>query len=549
MFFRSQVSVCSLVVCLACLSSLLLGADPPTEIAQHAAWENRIEAALDAQGEWDFFDAPLKDVCDEIQEKLGIDVVLDLKALEDYGIDSTTPMTLAFKGISNRSFLRLMLRDLELTYTLRNGALWITNWEEAESQLITKVYPVGDLLVRDSTLVESPRDYDSLIETITHTIAPDTWDEVGGPGAVEGIYNAIVVSQTTDIHEQIAELLTICRMIIKRDKADDGTQKTVYLLGEREVSAAIRRALDRPITAEFKDAALRDVVEVLSKTVEIPIVIDTLALEDFGIDTSIPINGQFKDTLLQFVLRRILSEQELVYIIRDEVLVITTPEEGESALVIGLYPVRDLVQTGDEPIIDSLGGTNFDFDTLIATIESTVAPDSWDTVGGPGAIDVFLPVPTLVLAQMQDVHDEIGALLTKLRRAKELEAERVGDAAEPAADVHVLRSYPINVESLEPDDVAKLVVRATDPGTWNDADGTFVQGLGKALVVKHKVSVHRRVQRLLAELRVQSWSAGPSGVGFRCGLQVGDASGNNNAKATGAPAVEPSPRGGGGGFF
>lgn len=35
------------------------------------------------------------------------------------------------------------------------------------------------------------------------------------------------------------------------------------------------------------------------------------------------------------------------------------------------------------------GGTQADFDTLIDLITSTIAPQSWDTVGGPGAIDSF----------------------------------------------------------------------------------------------------------------------------------------------------------------
>ncbi len=35
------------------------------------------------------------------------------------------------------------------------------------------------------------------------------------------------------------------------------------------------------------------------------------------------------------------------------------------------------------------GGSQADFDTLIDLITSTIAPQSWDTVGGPGAIDSF----------------------------------------------------------------------------------------------------------------------------------------------------------------
>jgi len=57
-------------------------------------------------------------------------------------------------------------------------------------------------------------DFDSLIELITTTIAP-TWDEVGGAGAVSPFETnlSLVVSQTQDVHEQIADLLDQLRRL------------------------------------------------------------------------------------------------------------------------------------------------------------------------------------------------------------------------------------------------------------------------------------------------------------------------------------------------
>ncbi|HRX78115.1 MAG TPA: hypothetical protein P5307_03590, partial [Pirellulaceae bacterium] len=94
MLFRSQVPVCLLIVCLAAGSAsesrLALGED--ASILQ-SEWEARIEAALSAKGAWEFVDAPLSEVCAAIQKKLDINVVLDVKSLEDFGIDPGTPIT------------------------------------------------------------------------------------------------------------------------------------------------------------------------------------------------------------------------------------------------------------------------------------------------------------------------------------------------------------------------------------------------------------------------------------------------------------------------
>ncbi|MFV1969214.1 MAG: hypothetical protein ACC628_27650, partial [Pirellulaceae bacterium] len=54
------------------------------------------------------------------------------------------------------------------------------------------------------------------------------------------------------------------------------------------------------------------------------------------------------------------------------------------------------------------GGSLADFDTLIELITATIVPDSWDAVGGPGAIESFDTNLSLVISQTQDVHDQIA---------------------------------------------------------------------------------------------------------------------------------------------
>lgn len=109
--------------------------------------ETRILQALDRETSFDYLDQPLKDVIDDISYTHEIPIVLDTKALEGFGIDTGTPITRTLKGISLRSALRLMLNELELTYVIKDEVLQITTPDEAEAQLITKVYPVGDLVI------------------------------------------------------------------------------------------------------------------------------------------------------------------------------------------------------------------------------------------------------------------------------------------------------------------------------------------------------------------------------------------------------------------
>jgi general secretion pathway protein D len=67
------------------------------------------------------------------------------------------------------------------------------------------------------------------------------------------------------------------------------------------------------------------------------------------------------------------------------------------------------------------GAAMADFDTLIELITSTIAPDTWDEVGGAGAIEPFPVNLSLVISQTQDVHEQIADLLDQLRRLQDLQ--------------------------------------------------------------------------------------------------------------------------------
>ncbi|MCO6455221.1 MAG: general secretion pathway protein GspD [Pirellulaceae bacterium] len=67
------------------------------------------------------------------------------------------------------------------------------------------------------------------------------------------------------------------------------------------------------------------------------------------------------------------------------------------------------------------GGVQADFDSLIELITSTIAPQSWDDVGGPGAIQGFETNLSLVISQTQEIHEQIADLLEQLRRLQDLQ--------------------------------------------------------------------------------------------------------------------------------
>ncbi len=124
-------------------------------ITGDSASERRIAEALSSPLNTtglDFVEAPLEEVVDFLRTEYGIEIQLDQNALDDLGIGSDEPVTVSLRNISLRSAMRIMLKQLELTYIIADEVLLITTEEEAETRLTTKVYSVGDLVIDKTPL-------------------------------------------------------------------------------------------------------------------------------------------------------------------------------------------------------------------------------------------------------------------------------------------------------------------------------------------------------------------------------------------------------------
>ena len=109
--------------------------------------EKRIEAALKSPTQLEFAETPLSDVIDYLKDYHQIEIQLDKKAMDEAGIGSETPVTKNLKGVSLKSALRLMLRDLGLTYVIQDEVLLITTQDVAETKVTARVYSVADLVI------------------------------------------------------------------------------------------------------------------------------------------------------------------------------------------------------------------------------------------------------------------------------------------------------------------------------------------------------------------------------------------------------------------
>ena len=117
------------------------------DLATPGSAEERIFKELETTTGVDFAETPLEEALRELEQVHGIDIYLDRVALDTAQIDPQAPISIELKEISLRSALKLILKELDLTYVIRDEVLQVTTVEEAEANPVTKVYPVGDLVV------------------------------------------------------------------------------------------------------------------------------------------------------------------------------------------------------------------------------------------------------------------------------------------------------------------------------------------------------------------------------------------------------------------
>ncbi len=384
------------------------------KLSPAAERELKVQQALDKPFKMEFLETPLTAVQEYIETESGIRVQIDHYALRDAGIDRATPITLNLRNISLRNGLKFLLNEQRLTYLVDNGTLLITTQEDGQKNLETKCYPVRDLVTRKDAFGEESTDNDSLVELITGIVRGPSWDTVGGAGTVSAFAGTLIASQTAEIQEEVAQLLAVLRQARENPVAKN-VYDSILASGSRIERAAhqrIQAALDRKLDVAFDESPLKEAMDTLDEKTGVLFLIDQRSFREAGIDEASPVTFKQKGIVVRDALKEVLLPLKLTYVIRNEVVLITTLDEASKTMEVRVYPIGDLIHHPD-PLADDVKDEAVD---LIEVIERSCRPGSWDTVGGPGSIKCFSQPEALILSQSAEVHEEIAKLLSDLRK-------------------------------------------------------------------------------------------------------------------------------------
>jgi hypothetical protein len=177
---------------------------------------------------------------------------------------------------------------------------------------------------------------------------------------------------------------------------------------EPESYESLRQKLDKPISAEFVETPLKDIVDYLAAAIGCQIVLDHRSLEEAAISVDTPVTINLRNIKAATLLKRLLASEigRLDFVRRDGFIEISNVTKLETQWEWRIYFARDLPGVTPEAP---------DVSEVIELIQSTIEPSSWQAQGGEGNIVHLQSI--LVIRQSPRVHDRIDELLHATRKA------------------------------------------------------------------------------------------------------------------------------------
>jgi hypothetical protein len=252
---------------------------------------------------------------------------------------------------------------------------------------------------------------------------------------------------------------------------------------EDTIEEKMLRALEKPTNVEWQELPLEDCLSYLAEFHGINIIIDKAATSEEGIALDQPITLRLQGVRLESVLNLVLEPIDLDWVIRDEVLRVTTLAWCEAHPEVRTFEIQPLIEAGHDP------------EELIASIKVCIDPSSWQ--GKDAFAGIAHSGGVLVVRQTQRQHSEIARLLAELEEIAEAEADHHRGGEKQAA--FTVKVYLTGDQPAEK--IAEALLEFVEVKSWKNRGGQGdVRPLNGSVVVNQTASVHRAVHRFLSQI-------------------------------------------------
>lgn len=198
-----------------------------------------------AIAEFNYDGIPLSDALQDFRQRTGLNLSIDWAAMQAAGVDKTTTVSVTVHGLTAGKLLGLMLDSAapnhQLTYYVEGGVVHITTQAVADQDMITRAYPIEDLLIQHENFQNVPfiniansqaatvgggsqqsplqssgqpnpqeteqqkqKTVDAIIAAITSSIRPGIWKQNGGTASIWYFNGELIVTAPRSVQSAIA---------------------------------------------------------------------------------------------------------------------------------------------------------------------------------------------------------------------------------------------------------------------------------------------------------------------------------------------------------
>ncbi len=261
---------------------------------------------------------------------------------------------------------------------------------------------------------------------------------------------------------------------------------------EREIE--IKKKLQTPVSMQFTAAPLSKVLDYLANVTAVNLYIDPQGLAEEGVASDTPVTINLRnDIMLKSALNLILEPLHLSYVVKDDVLKITSEQAREGQVITKTYNVADLVMPIPNFVPTPMG--------LASAYQGAMANVNM----GFGAGSPFSSSTTTPMAVVAN-HESKGS-----------GAVNAGVLAQITGNPHAgMPSAPKNApvgsgpgglggaSNADFDSLINLIKETIKPTTWDDAGGVGSISqfdINLSLIISQTQEVHEEIADLLEQLR------------------------------------------------
>src|SRR2546421_7564942 len=189
----------------------------------------------------------LSDAIDSIRDMTGANLHVNWRALALLNITRQTPISLQLRDVPLRKVLQMLLDDAapgQCTFYVEDGVIEVTTKQIADAQLITKVYPVQDIVMdvpnfnappvnlstsagngggrvsgggsspfannssEQTAQQQTPKSKDQrsedLVTLIKESVQPEIWRDAGGTATIRQFNGVIIVTAPRSVHDALS---------------------------------------------------------------------------------------------------------------------------------------------------------------------------------------------------------------------------------------------------------------------------------------------------------------------------------------------------------